>query len=481
MPDEQSHEYPTMQFPPEIIRKQIFPLGEVERTPPSVGIFDSPTRCYIVNKEWAEHIMGMVHLLADVVSWKDAQDESYFAIKEVLRFMQGMECMDFELRQSPDDNCILQQTTDGGDTWTDVFDFSLCATIQDGASQSSIITNYYNTLQNYQNNVYNDYFNNYAGDITNIHPELGFGDSDDAARNNALCNALDALIAGICDSANKFFDEQTNAANDLKTSLALAGAILGIIALAASGVGTPAAIILAGDVALWAAGVGIGAALGATLYDHWQETNQAAYNDEDAKDELLCCLYDAMQGSNPDQTALISALESCAGSLSTEAAAIANAGAIMMAEIALYAAFTENMAIGFQSAKLGLLPGCACEEAPTPEIIAPCFGGGAGGTSLTHISGTTWSIQTTHRTTPDEAWTIRAVGDAVFRLANINHVAGFPLLPIAAGWKLEDNTCGAALIASAPSLATTNLKEWGYTWSNGTGVHTTEFDMIAPP
>lgn len=120
-------------------------------------------------------------------------------------------------------------------------------------------------------------------------------------------------------------------------------------------------------------------------------------------------------------------------------------------------------------------------EAPTPEIVSPCFGGGAGGANLTHISGTTWSIETTHRATPDEAWTIKAVGDAVFRLANINHVAGFPLLPIAAGWKLEDNTCGAALIASAPSLATTNLKEWGYTWSDGTGVHTTEFDMIAPP
>jgi len=122
-----------------------------------------------------------------------------------------------------------------------------------------------------------------------------------------------------------------------------------------------------------------------------------------------------------------------------------------------------------------------CVDFPIPELNVPCGGGGGAGTSLTHISGTRWSIQTTHRTVPDEAWFIRAVGGDVFRLANINHVAGFPLSPIAAGWMLEDNTCGAALMASAIDPTANNLKEWGFTWQDGTGVHTTEFDMIAPP
>lgn len=79
-------------LPPEAIRKGVYDLGKVDRTPPEVGIFDAPTRCFVVNQEWWAHIAGMVHLLADVVSWKDADDESYFAIQAILKFMQGVDC-----------------------------------------------------------------------------------------------------------------------------------------------------------------------------------------------------------------------------------------------------------------------------------------------------------------------------------------------------------------------------------------------------
>lgn len=114
----------------DVKRKGIYELGKVDRVPPVVGIFDAPTRCFVVNQEWWSHIAGMVHLLADVVSWKDAEDDDYFAITEILRFMQGVECMDFSLRQNPADDCILQQTTDGGTTWTTAFNFALCLTAQ---------------------------------------------------------------------------------------------------------------------------------------------------------------------------------------------------------------------------------------------------------------------------------------------------------------------------------------------------------------
>jgi len=129
----------------------------VERIPPAVGIFDSPTRCFVVNQEWWSHIAGMVHLLADVVSWKEADDESYFAITEILKFMQGMECMDFQLRQDPTDSCKLQQSLDGGTSWTDVFDFALCQVINPALNQTTISNTYNSTLNQFQNNVYNNY------------------------------------------------------------------------------------------------------------------------------------------------------------------------------------------------------------------------------------------------------------------------------------------------------------------------------------
>lgn len=130
MSNDKKNEFHGELLPAEVIRKGIYELGKVERVPPEVGIFDSPTRCFVVNVEWWSHIAGMVHLLADVVSWRDADDESYFAIKEILRFMQGIECMDFQLRQNPDDSCLLEQTLDGGETWTTAFNYALCLTAQ---------------------------------------------------------------------------------------------------------------------------------------------------------------------------------------------------------------------------------------------------------------------------------------------------------------------------------------------------------------
>lgn len=343
-------------------KMRVLDLVAAEFDPPDdIGIFDDPLRCYKINKKWAKFLTGMVLWLAESPVWKNAQDEGYSAIDEFSKFLEGDDCMLFSLRQKPEDDCILQQTLDGGATWTDVFDFSLCLAIAPNADGSVTVNNFYtNTFQTFQENVYNDFVTNYVSSITDIHPELGYGDSDDEFRDDALCYALDALIDSVCLAANEFFDQQAETGNDLKTSLALAGAIIGIIALAATGVGTPAAAVLATQAALWAAGIGIGAALGGILYDHYIDTNQAAYNDNDAKLEVLCCLYDNLAGANVDQADLIAAF-TCAG-LSENAQAIHDAAAILVQEDATYAAFAQNMSIGFNSAKLGLLPVCPCED-----------------------------------------------------------------------------------------------------------------------
>lgn len=342
---------------PQVARKQILEVGKVNRTPPEVGIFDSPKRCFVVNVEWWAHIAGMVHWLADVASWQDAEDENYFAIREILKFMQGVECMDFQLRQSPDDFCIMQQSIDGGTTWTDVFDFSLCTSIVDGSSDTTVINQFATYVTQFTENIYNEYVENYIDSVTDIHPELGYGDADDGNRNSALCYALGKLVDSVCIAANEFFDGQSEVADDVKVNLALAGAIVGIVILGATGIGLPAATVMA--ISLSGAGLGIAASLGAALYDHYIDTNQSAYNDEDAKHEVVCCLLDVLEDANVDHADLIAAF-SCAG-LSTNAQAVHDAAAILVQELATYAAFTENMAIGFQSAKLGLLPACPCD------------------------------------------------------------------------------------------------------------------------
>jgi hypothetical protein len=116
--------------------------------PEGIGIFDEPVRCYRINKKWAKFLTGIVLWLADMPIWANAQDEGYSAIEEFLRFLVGEDCMAFELRQSPDDSCILQQSLDGGETWTDVFDFSLCLDAQLASTESTLTNIYQQNLTN---------------------------------------------------------------------------------------------------------------------------------------------------------------------------------------------------------------------------------------------------------------------------------------------------------------------------------------------
>ena len=59
---------------------------------PTPGIFDAPTRCFVINEEWSAIVMGMVSLLAEIRMWKGATDESFPAIREILKFLSGENC-----------------------------------------------------------------------------------------------------------------------------------------------------------------------------------------------------------------------------------------------------------------------------------------------------------------------------------------------------------------------------------------------------
>lgn len=68
-------------------------LAQLSLIPPIVGIFDAPTRCYIINKEWAKIVMGAVSAqLLSIASWRDATDESYSGIQAIEEFLRGGDC-----------------------------------------------------------------------------------------------------------------------------------------------------------------------------------------------------------------------------------------------------------------------------------------------------------------------------------------------------------------------------------------------------
>jgi len=360
MSNQKNNEFAGEILSAEITRKGIYELGKVDRVPPSVGIFDAPTRCFIVNQEWWSHIAGMVHLLADVVSWKDATDEDYFAIREILRFMQGMECMDFSLRQNPADSCILQQTTDGGETWTDVFDFSLCATIQDKTYQVQIQNSVTYVQPTFQE-IYNSYTTNYAGTPESVHPNLDDPTGDSAAHRAAYCNALWTLVNTACDTAISFYNETVNATqSEINLYLGITGFILTAIALAAA-VPTAGASLagLAAVSGLWAAGIGLGATLGNALVDFWQQHTIDQFQDEQAKEDVVCYLFDAL----PPGDNTLEAMRSAVSGVITgdpNGQAILDFLEILLEHDSTYAAFLEKWSNNKEYAEAGIELYCPC-------------------------------------------------------------------------------------------------------------------------
>jgi len=361
MSNDKRNEFAGELLPPEVIRKGIYELGKVDRVPPAVGIFDSPTRCFVVNVEWWSHIAGMVHLLADVVSWRDADDESYFAITEILKFMQGMECMDFALRQKPDDSCIMQQTLDGGATWTDVFDFSECVTIQD----KSLSVNITNALTNYAptfESIYNNYVANYAGNPSDVYPGLEAPTGDDSAYNSAYCNAVYTLVSVASDSAVAFY---TEVIDDAESQLGIFGAFalfvvaaIGIAGAIPTGGASLSLTAMASSSALVAAGIGLGAGLVLFASDYLRAHTKEEFQDEEARAEVTCYLVDEVAAADNTYAAMQAALAS--HTLTGNAASIANYLKILFDHDSHYAAFLEKWNNNNQYAEAGIDLYCPC-------------------------------------------------------------------------------------------------------------------------
>jgi len=361
MSNDKRNEFHGELLPPEVIRKGIYELGKVDRIPPAVGIFDSPTRCFVVNVEWWSHIAGMVHLLADVVSWRDADDESYFAIQEILRFMQGMECMDFALRQNPADNCILQQTLDGGTTWTDVFDFSQCATIQDQSRQVSIsnaVTNYVPTFES----IYNNYVANYAGSPADVYPDLEAPTGDDSAFSAAYCNAIYTLVSVVAANGVSYYTETVNSAqgefNFLVGLSLFVVAAIGIAGAIPTGGASLSLTAMAGSAGLVAAGIGLGAGLVNYAVDYLQQHTIDQFQDTEAIEEVTCYLVDEVAAADNTLAAMQAAL--VGHGLGGNAGVIADFLAIVLTHDSTYAAFLEKWNNNKQYADAGIDLYCPC-------------------------------------------------------------------------------------------------------------------------
>lgn len=97
-------------------------------------------RCVIVSIPDDPQYLATLTGLLDLLKWSDnfARDDTKTGAAIVCRTWQTAletqpitwgDCEQMILRQNPDDPCQLQQSQDGGDTWTLAFDYSLCSQV----------------------------------------------------------------------------------------------------------------------------------------------------------------------------------------------------------------------------------------------------------------------------------------------------------------------------------------------------------------
>lgn len=287
-------------------------LRPIER--PNVDPDAEPTVCVRINEAWIPALMGALWPLRYTDKWKGTATEKNLETQRtdeliyLLSVATTCEGNEMPLRQKPGTPCILQQSLDGGISWVDVFDFSLCeqpVTVE----KTESITNIWNDAQNY----YTEINNTYNGDPANLDPRLVYGDANDSLRDAALCLALQSFVETASKtSAKAAKDTEADAVLALDLVASSFGTSAGVLgAAAAAGIVTG---ILASPALLLGLGLAAGAAsIGAIIVDANDDAVEPGVDllTESERREVWCCMYEALAGATLTESAFQSSLDNC--------------------------------------------------------------------------------------------------------------------------------------------------------------------------
>lgn len=254
---------------------------------PTVGVFDAPTVCIPINVQWIPFISGVIERLAWGEIWSGDDDDKTFAIQEIYSLVEAMlqgRCM--IIRQNPDNSCQLQYSIDGGETWILGFDYSLCISPLDYIEQVS---------EAGQSNA--ELITLYDGYIPNIAPNFEYdGSLLDAQRDAALCLLVSEFIDQCCESAIEIINAENQTLEDEASIFKLVtGGLQSIAQLLAEIKVYPVASAFA------AIGLSFADVL-LDLYVEIQTKDISTFQDDDAKEIVLCAIMSNIVDQTPTFT-----------------------------------------------------------------------------------------------------------------------------------------------------------------------------------
>jgi hypothetical protein len=252
----------------------------------------------------------------------------------------------FRLRQNEENLCQLQQSFDGGLTWSLAFDYSKCR-----PRPSNIeINNFNQTIINQYTQIMNTYNDN-GQTVALIAPSLVYNGNEeqDAWRDTAICVAIHDLVDWACEI-------EIEKRQDTSLIAGLSGAVLGIIgALMGAGI----IIGTAGTGLPLLFGIG-GTVIGAS-YAVWGELSSDLLENQDARKAVACCIADYLEGQTPTKNVFADAVGTCNFPFGSYEAQLAAAISGVLERDDVHATFLAYAQDNYNYAKLGLIE-CPCGD-----------------------------------------------------------------------------------------------------------------------
>jgi len=241
-------------------------------------------------------------------------------------------------QQSPDDDCLLEQSIDGGETWTPAFNFGTCI--------APMVRDVTQVVDSRANEILDALLDMYDGTAGSISENVIYDASgDDVFRDNALCAItqiiVDAMVNAEIDRRVLEREAWDNVGDLLQT--------IGVVAL--------------GFGQVWITlGAGIARAFIEVATTAWAAVDSVHLSNEDARDNVACAMYNAMKGATPTQSRFQTSLDATTFFILSPEWWITQAIRPMLGELEFYLSFLQVWGEIYPFAKAGLLDACSCPE-----------------------------------------------------------------------------------------------------------------------
>lgn len=324
--------------------------GTGYRYPTPIDGYDTVDVCFkIPNQQlYLAAAYGAVTSLLQWWNWNNDDNPTEEERQEVAQYLRdiilpsygyGEDCMtSLRLWQNPLNPCLLMVSYDGGETEQVAFNYALCQVPTTTGSTSDLFLS---------DSVYQSYEGTWiAQGLAGLAPELEDGTANVPDRDAALCYTAAQWVDQVCELE---LERRNQEAEGTFTIYGVITAV-GAAALAVTGVGW---LAIAGF-GIFAALVGVGITVLSSLAKSVLE-NQAARN------EVACCLYDNMEGLEPDKTNLEAALDSCTPPLTGDSETLRDALNQILDTDEGQTSFVALTKENYRIAQLDTLPGCPCD------------------------------------------------------------------------------------------------------------------------